>query len=450
MIQKSASAQLLIVSFCLLLYSSSFSQFDSLVKTYDLLSTIAGKGANVDGDENLWLEEFEGGKATDAILSGPHMAMADSMGNVYIADKNAHAIRKVNTEGIITTVAGVNKSGNGRDSLATTQALSGPNGLWVSKSGVLYILDLWNNKIRKVDLNGQMTTLIHDKNGMSAGRGLWVSQTEDTIWYCSGSVIKMWTEKDGLRTLADGFSGGLGNIVQDRNGNIIATDRSANLVYRIDKSEEKTIIAGNGASKGGGHGMPALQTAFHGVRGVWVLDDNSYFLATHEGSQVWYIDTAGIAYLFVNGKEGDKNHTGDGMNFRTPGYKVSEVRAITADYQGNLLITENDRGYIRRLDKVSISVMKRRKSITAKNLIIYQNRSQGITGIQFPFQSSERPTISIKNLLGQSLMIPSNYKRISDNHVVEWSNSDLPSGSFLITIQAENNPLITRQISICK
>lgn len=450
MIQKSVSAQVIVVSFCLLLCSSSYSQFDSIIKSYDLLSTIAGKGADVDGDENLWLEVFEGGKATDAVLSGPHIAVADSMGNVYIADKNAHAIRKVDTEGIITTVAGVNKSGDGRDTLATTQALSGPNGLWVSKAGVLYILDLWNNKIRKVDTNGQMTTLIHDKDGMSAGRGLWVNQTEDTIWYCSGSIIKMWTEKNGLCTLTDGFSGGLGNIVQDRNGNIIATDRVANLVYRIDKSGEKTVIAGNGASKGGGHGAPALQTAFHGVRGVWVLDDNSYFLATHEGSQIWYVDIAGIAHLFINGKEGDKYHSGDGMNFRTSGYKVSEVRAITADYQGNLLITENDRGFIRRLDKVNVSVMKRGKSPVAEFFTIYQNQSSEITGIQFSFQGSERPLISIKNLLGQSLKIPVIYRRISNNQVVEWNNRDLPSGSFLITIQAENHPVITKQISIFK
>jgi len=450
MIQKTVSVRVLMALFCLLLCSSSYSQFDSLIKCYDLLSTIAGKGANVDGDENLWLEEFEGGKATDAVLSNPHIAVADSMGNVYIADKNAHAIRKVDTKGIITTVAGVNKSGDGKDALATTQALSGPNGLWVSKAGVLYILDLWNNKIRKVDTNGQMTTIIHDKNGMSAGRGLWVSQTEDTIWYCSGSVIKMWTEKDGLSTFADGFSGGLGNIAQDRNGNIIATDRDANLVYRIDRSGNKTFIAGNGATKGGGNGVPGLQTAFHGVRGVWVLEDNSYLLATHEGSQIWYVDTAGIAYLFLNGKEGDKNHTGDGMNFRTPGYKVSEVRAITADYQGNLLITENDLGFIRRLDKVHLSVMKRVRSTSGRDLIIHQNRFSGITEILFPFQSSEKPIISIKNLLGQSLKIPLNYRRISGNHVVEWNNSDLPSGSFLITIQTENHPAVTKQISTCK
>lgn len=450
MIQKSVSAQVLIVSCCLLFWSSSYSQFESMVKSYDLLSSIAGKGADVDGDENLWLDEYEGGKATEAVLSGPHMAMADSMGNVYIADKNAHAIRKVNPEGIITTVAGVNKAGDGRDGLATAQALNGPNGLWVNKAGVLYILDLWNDKIRKVDTNGQMKTLIHDKSGMSAGRGLWVSQTEDTIWYCSGSVIKMWTEKDGLRTFANGFSGGLGNIVQDRNGNIIATDRNANLVYRIDKSGQKTIIAGNGSTKGGGNGVPALQTAFHGVRGVWVLEDNSYFLATHEGSQVWYVDTAGVAYLFINGKEGDKYHTGDGEHFRTSGYKVSEVRAITADYQGNLLITENDLGFIRRLNKANVSVLKRGNFTKDKDIIIYQNRFQGITGIQFSFQSSEKPLISIKNLLGQPLKVPVNYRKISGNQVAEWNNRDLPSGSFLVTIEAENHPVITKQISICK
>ncbi len=450
MIHKLVSPQVLIVSFCLLLCSSSYSQFDSFIQSYDLLSTIAGKGADVDVDENHWLEEFEGGKATDAVLSSPHMAMADSIGNVFIADKNAHTIRKVDTKGIITTVAGVNKSGDGRDGPATTQALSGPNGLWVSKIGTLYILDLWNDKVRKVDTSGQMVTLIHDKAGIVAGRGLWVSQTEDTIWYCSGSVIKIWTEKNGLRLLADGFSGELGNIVQDRNGNIIATDREANLVYRIDKSGEKTIIAGNGATKGGGHGLPALQTAFHGVRGVWVLEDNSYFLATHEGSQVWYVSTGEIAYLFLNGKKGNKYHEGDGMNFRTPGYKVSEIRAITADYQGNLLITENDLGYIRRIDKANSSTKKREIKTSYKDLIFYQNRSSGITGMQFSFQSSERPLVSIKNLLGQSLKIPVNYRIISDNHIVEWNNSDLPSGTFLISIQTKNYPAVTKQISIFK
>lgn len=435
----------------LLLHSGNCTQFDQLIQSFDLLSTIAGKGGNGDGDENMWLNEFEGGKATDAVLSGPHMAMADSMGNVYIADKNAHAIRKVNTTGIITTVAGVSKPGNGQDGIATTQALSGPNGLWVSKSGVLYILDLGNNKIRKADTSGFMTTLIHDTDKMSAGRGLWVSPTEDTIWYASGSVIKMWTEENGLTLFASGFSGGLGNIMQDYHGNIIATDRSANLVYRINKAGEKTIIAGTGNSKGGGNGCPALETAFYGVRGIWVLADNTFFLATHEGSQVWYVDEEGIAHIFINGKEGDQHHTGDGMNFRTPGYKVSEVRAITADHQGNLLITENDRGFIRRLDKTIISAIKNKKHQTRNNITLYQDRSSGITRLKFTLQSFERPLVNIQNLLGQPLTVPINHRVISsDLHIVELNNSSLAPGTFLVTIRAENKPVISKPVLISR
>ncbi len=451
MIKISISVQLLMIICSLLLRSGNCTQIDQLIQSFDLLSTIAGKGGNGDGDENMWLDEFEGGKAVDAVLSGPHMAMADSMGNVYIADKNAHAIRKVDTAGIITTVAGVNKSGNGQNGIATTQALSGPNGLWVSKSGVLYILDLWNNKIRKVDTSGFMTTIIHDKDGMSAGRGLWVSTKEDTIWYASGSVIKMWTEKNGLTLFASGFSGGLGNIMQDHQGNIIATDRSANLVYRINITGEKTIIAGTGNSKGGGNGSPALETAFYGVRGIWVLPDNTYFLGTHEGSQVWYVDEEGIAHIFINGKEGDQYHTGDGMNFRTSGYKLSEVRAITADYQGNLLITENDRGFIRRLNKATISVIKNKSPQTFNNMTLYQDRSSGITRFKFTLLGSVKPLISIQNLLGQPLTIPVNHRVISsDLHIVELNNNNLASGSYLITIRAENHPLISKPVMVSR
>ena len=330
---------IIIVTILSLNYSGTIAaQADSVFKSYNLLLTIAGKGGAGDGDVNGWDTSFEGKPAVDAILSGPHFAMADSVGNIYIADKDAHAIRKVDLKGIITTVAGINREGDGKDGCATTQALSSPNGLWVNKKGELYILDLGNNKVRKVDTSGSMKTLFKDNAGITQGRGLWVSQTEDTIWYSSGTRIKMWVPAEGIITYADGFKN-LGNIVQDRDGNIIATDRSANLVYRITKKGQKSVIAGNGETKCTGNGVPALEIAFHGVRGVWFLDDNSYFLATHEGSQVWYMDTQNIAHLFLNGKEGDKYHSGDGENFQTPGYKVSEVRAVSVDYQGNVLIT---------------------------------------------------------------------------------------------------------------
>jgi hypothetical protein len=143
---------LFLITFAVFLVTARGSlQEESFMQSYNLLTTIAGKGGNCKSDVNGWLKKFEGGSALQADLSSPHMTMADSAGNIYIVDKDAHAIRKVDTNGIITTVAGINVMGDGGDGPANTQALYSPNGLWVNKKGEFYILDLGNSKIRKVD-----------------------------------------------------------------------------------------------------------------------------------------------------------------------------------------------------------------------------------------------------------------------------------------------------------
>ena len=126
------------------------------------------------------------------------------------------------------------------------------------------------------------------------------------------------------------------------------TDRGDNRVYRISNGGNKSVIAGNGDTTGGGEGALAKETGLHGVRGVWFLPNGGYFLATHEGSQIWYVDTSGIIHLFLDGQP--RAHSGDGEYFKMPGFKVSEVRAITMDRDGNIIITENDTGFIRKID----------------------------------------------------------------------------------------------------
>ena len=270
---------------CFLFYCSVHAQFEEMVSDYDILTTIAGKGEIDAGGINGWLEEYEGGLAIEAELSRPHFAMADNNNNIYIADKDAHAIRMIQPNGLIITVAGTSIAGDNGDGPATEHQLNSPNGIWVKEDGTVYILDLGNSKIRKLTTDGNLETVVDDQGGISLGRGLWVSQDEDTIWYASGSQIKMWTSAGGITTYSSGFSS-LGNITADINGNIVATDRTANLVYCVCADGSKEIIAGNGLSSGGGDGYKALETGLHGVRGVWFLEDNSYLLATHEGSQV--------------------------------------------------------------------------------------------------------------------------------------------------------------------
>jgi hypothetical protein len=409
------------------------SQIESFFQSYNQLTTIAGKGGNGDAVVNEWNTSFEGKPAIEAVLSEPHFSMADSLGNVYIADKNAHAIRKVDLSGIITTVAGTSVAGDGSDGKATETAISSPNGLWVSKAGVLYILDLGNSKIRKVAVNGLMTTVFKDDSGFGLGRALWVSKTEDTIWYASTNSIRRWTQGGGISYCAGGFSA-LGNITQDKNGYVIATDRSANLVYRIGPDTTKTIIAGNGLTSGGGDGLPALQTGLYGVRAVWFLDDNSYFLATHEGSQVWYVNTSGIAYIFLNGAKGNKNHTGDGENYRMAGYKISEVRSVTVDWQGNVIVTENDKGYIRKVSKRNLSIFKQQHDLVHPNNLFITSFSDKLN-LRFNNSESEKASIIFVDQLGRNVKPQMEYEIKNSTHQIRICKSTISRGVYLIRIE---------------
>jgi len=74
----------------------------------------------------------------------------------------------------------------------------------------------------------------------------------------------------------------------------------------------------------------------------------AYLLCDPRGQQIWYVDTAGIIYLLVDGQPAA--HSGDGQWFPCTGFKISEPREITMTDDGDLLITENDNGYIRKIN----------------------------------------------------------------------------------------------------
>lgn len=328
--------------------SHGSSAYIALLTNYANIETIAGHGDVGDDVTNAWDPSYEGGSATGANLSRPHFAMADLAGNIYIVDKNAHAVRKM-VGNKIYTVAGTGSPGDDGNALAlaTQRRLSFPNGLWVMPNGSFYILDQGNGKIRRVSTSGVMSTVVAPKNGISGGRSLCVSADESHIYFADGKKIKVSPSINGTDVVFDNLIDP-GNIVFDPLGRLVITDRGANLVWRLESNNSRTIIAGTGSTFGGGDGALATDTALFGVRGVWFLPGGQYLLATHEGSRIWYVDLDGIIHLFVDGSPGGW-HTGDGGWFHTPGAKISEVRSISMDFDGNILIVENDFGYVRRI-----------------------------------------------------------------------------------------------------
>ena len=325
-------------------------EFDDILASFGNLDTVAGAGL-ADSGGNEWNINMEGGLATAAELSRPHMTMADRFGNLYIADKDAHGIRLVTPDGLIVTVAGTNTGGFNGDGPANEKQLNFPNGLYTFPDGTTFILDLFNGMIRRLGTDGQLTTVVSDPDGISTGRGLWVSADESSIFYSSGSRIRLWTADGSINTYADGFAA-LGNIDFDPlDGNLVATDRSGHVVYKVFPDGTKTIIAGNGTTTGGGNGQDATATGLNEVRGVFFDTTGGYYVGTHRDSDVWYVDTDGIIHMLIAGYRDDDTHAGDGFPLTTPGLKISEPRSVTLAPDRDLLITENDRGFVRHVSR---------------------------------------------------------------------------------------------------
>lgn len=332
--------------------SATAGGFTNLINSYGMLETIAGVGLGQTDGVSYWQPYYEGYFAPYAALSRPHYAMADGAGNIYIADKNSHSILKVSPGEIVTTFAGNHVGGfNGEGPApATSLQLNFPNGEWVRKDGTVYVLDTDNGRVRRVDTNGIMNTLFmatSDGSAVNVGRGLWVKDDETLAYFCAGTKVKKWTPSAGVKTLASGFVE-LGDLMVDPNGDVLVCDRGANLAYRITAAGVATAFAGNGSTNGGGDGFLATQTGLYGVRGIWPVPTGGYLLLTHDGCQLWYVDTGGTIRLLLNGA-GARTHAGDGTYFYAPGPRISEGRSVTMDYDGNIIVCESDWGYVRRI-----------------------------------------------------------------------------------------------------
>jgi hypothetical protein len=188
-----------------------------------IISTIAGNGTpGFSGD---------GAQATAAQLNNPRGIVFDRSGNIFIADFNNHRIRKISTSGVITTVAGTGTGGFTLDGVAATTAqLQYPTGVAIDTGGNLIIADYINNRIRKVDAAGIISTLAGTGSAAYSGDG--------------GAAALAALHKP--RTIAI-----------DSSNNIYIADQDNHRIRKIDGTGNISTIAGTGTSGYGGEGVLA-------------------------------------------------------------------------------------------------------------------------------------------------------------------------------------------------
>src|SRR5690606_34014096 len=153
--------------------------------------------------------------------------------------------------------------------------------------GTLYVMDTGNRRIRRVGTDGVMTTVITEQTALS--RGLWGSRDESLIYYCTDRLLRKWEPSMGggpAVTMAGGFTA-WGSIDVAQNGDILVPDRGASRVYRVPADNPPGVppvrVAGVGGDEGGGPGKSgndALTIGFREARGIAFHPAGGYFLAT--------------------------------------------------------------------------------------------------------------------------------------------------------------------------
>jgi len=247
----------------------------------------------------------DGGPATEASLNMPHELLFDAKGDLYIAERDNHVIRKIDMKtGVISTVAGTGMRGFAGDGGPAVRAqLNQPHSIVLDRDGSLLICDIGNHRIRRLHLDTGMIETY-------AGTG----ETKETP---EGAPVKG-TPVTGPRT-----------ITRAANGDLYLALREGNSIYRIDaKTQTYHRVAGTGELGFSGDGGPALQATFGGSatgpaarlagpKGLALGSDDSLYIADTESHAIRKINlkTGIITTVLGAGQIGD-GPEGDPLKYK--------------------------------------------------------------------------------------------------------------------------------------
>ena len=277
------------------------------------VTTIAGSGEKgYKGD---------GGPATQAALNMPHEIQFDRAGNLYIAERDNHVIRKVEMKSrIISTVAGTGLAGFDGDGGPGVKAqLRQPHSIGLDRDGTLLICDIGNQRIRRLHLD---TGIIETYAGTGEA-----AETPDGA-PVSGTPLR------GPRTMA---------ITPD--GDLYLALREGNAILRIDRRTQTLHrIAGTGQQGYAGDGGPAVDAKLGGPKGL-AYRPGELFVADTENHVIRRIDLTSRVITTVLGT----GVRGDGPETSPLVCRLSRPHGVLADASGTLYVADSEAHRIRQL-----------------------------------------------------------------------------------------------------
>ena len=339
------------------------------VDTAGVITTVAGTGTRgFSGD---------GGPAADATLTQPFGVAVDGAGNLFFADEGNHRIRKVDAAGVITTVAGTGERGDGGP--AVNAPLDRPSDVAADGAGNLFIADTWNQRIRKVDTAGVITTVAGtgtrgfsgDGGPAAAARlnhpgGVAVDGADNLFIADWGARRIRKVDTAGVITTVagtgrSGFSGDGGpattarlncpcGVAVDGAGNLFIADEGTHRIRKVDAAGVITTVAGTGTSGFSGDGGPAVNAHLDRPSDVAVDGAGNLFIADQGNYRIRKVDTAGVITTVAGA--GTSGFSGDGGPATAA--RLFFPAGVAVDGAGNLFIADRGNRRIRRVDTAGV------------------------------------------------------------------------------------------------
>ncbi len=265
-----------------------------------LVTTLAGSGS----------AGFADGTGMVARFNHPSGVALDTSSNLYVADTGNNRVRKINSAGVVTTLAGSGATGVA-DGLGTSAQFNGPEDVAVDSSGNVYVADTGNNRIRKINLASGVTTLAG--GGLGSLVPIEFNSPNDVAVDTAGNVYVADTGKnrickvtsDGvLTTLAGsdqaGFSDGNGTVAKfrspegvavDASGNVYVADTYNNRIRKINSAGVVTTLAGSGAA--GFADGTGTEAKFYWPKDVAVDQSGNVYVADYFNHAIRLVTSAG-------------------------------------------------------------------------------------------------------------------------------------------------------------
>jgi uncharacterized protein (TIGR03437 family) len=315
----------------------------------------------------------DGSPALNAQLSSPVGLAVDANGVLYIADAGNNRIRRMDANGIITTVAGSGMAGfSGDDGPAVSAQLSAPAGVAVDTNGNLFIADTGNHRVRKVTPDGLITTVAGNGAAAFAGDGGQAvsAQLSAAAIALDGNGILYIADADNLRirkvttdgvisTIAAASFGtpflNFHQITVDHVGDVYVADTGNSVIREIvSGTNAVSTVAGNGANGYFGDGSAATVAALAFPRGV-AFDSAGDMLIADTGNYRIRLVAENNNHMSTVAGTGKASYSGDG---RAPTIaQFFEPKGLAVDGQGNLYIADTGNNRVRKIANGTVTTV---------------------------------------------------------------------------------------------